>query len=281
MQLVFFIQRIQPSGSFGSRGRNSASSSLFISNSEVTSAPEHNRRAGGHQSDMLAVPSSMDIPPSSGRSGTLDLFAEQVVSQPMASSTVDLFQLPTKSASTFSVPHASMFESHMPPSSFQSSTRSQPPVDYFGNNSPDSLLRTNLEQESSEFTVVKNEGWATFDTVPVGSSLGMPLVKEAHKSDTVSHFSEKTLGEPLQCDNTVQANNVDTGPYPPVPSPWSDVMQQQSFVGSTLSQVSYSGSFSATIKVYKYIRVTLASKTFLLILMRQCLLSAAIRCASF
>ncbi|CAM8970921.1 unnamed protein product [Rhodiola kirilowii] len=232
-------KRTQSSGSIGSFDRNSASCYSCNSNSQVLDVLEHNRSVVGHHNDMLPV-SSMGKHSSNGSSCT-DRFGDQVVTHPAASSSADFFQLPTTSPSTFDLSQASTFGTALATNPFQSSKTHAPSVDLFDDSDQDLLHVTNLEQASSELTMGKNEGWATFNTLDVSSSLRVPLKSDnvgKGNSFSMSPFSEKTHYEPHQCESIsqTQVHNAAAGPYRPVPSPWSDAEHHQAFNGATIPQ---------------------------------------------
>uniref|UniRef100_A0A7N0TIP5 Arf-GAP domain-containing protein n=1 Tax=Kalanchoe fedtschenkoi TaxID=63787 RepID=A0A7N0TIP5_KALFE len=238
-------QRTQSLGSFGSFDKNTMfSADSYKSNSQAHFVPGHDQSEGGHQKDKLTV-SSMEKRSSISSSGTLDLFADPVVSQPVASSTADFFQLPTISASPANLFQTSTFGSALNRSPFQPSETS-PPLNLFSDISQN-LHDANLDQSSHALTMPKNEGWATFDTQPVPRSSSLPFSNEPHKSDNPgegSSFSLPPLSqnihhEPLQSAgmSQIQAHDVAAGAYPPVLSPWREVMpHNQAFSGASTSQ---------------------------------------------
>ncbi|KAF8403476.1 hypothetical protein HHK36_011580 [Tetracentron sinense] len=169
-------QRTASSGSFGSFDSNSMSMKSVNDGSLIDVVSEPEQSAGIVQGGISSFPS---LPQSSvsANYSSLDLFNAPYVQQPNTSSApLDLFAPPaTSSASSvdlFQPPPTSSASSidlfHPPPtSSAQSINLFQPPpsspsVDLF----PDITHQhsaTSLGQKPTKFSVLENEGWATFD----------------------------------------------------------------------------------------------------------------------
>ncbi|XP_047315388.1 probable ADP-ribosylation factor GTPase-activating protein AGD14 [Impatiens glandulifera] len=170
-------QRTASTGNFGSFDRKSMPFKSVSSIDLFNIAPQHEQPAGIYKSDGHDVSSLME--PSTNRDlRGLDLFHTTAVTQNIASNTaIDFFQLPGAPKA----PHADLFQ---PPSSsvreveVNQASISEPPSDTFSGKVTSLPIRTSLDE-----AVIKNEGWATFDTP---HHLPDPSIKDAAQGVSTS-----------------------------------------------------------------------------------------------
>ncbi|KAJ9179848.1 hypothetical protein P3X46_008164 [Hevea brasiliensis] len=230
-----FPRRQRPTslGSVGSFDSNSESLKSYNSGNLPDAVSEPECANGDRQDRMPTFPQLLST---SESCGSLDHFKAPVFPESSASgsSPMDLFQLPAASPAS----SINLFQAPLDPASslnaYQTTQTSvSSSIDLFGGIVQQQSV-TSLNQNLPESSVPKNEGWATFDTQPMASTLGtgnlapsmVPSnVDSSAKLDQVSSLDTGMQWPPFQ-NSTAQGSSS-------VPSPWHNDLHNLQASGNT------------------------------------------------